>query len=88
MIIFILKLIHQLYILNRIVKSNCINKMLYEYSFKNGSLVRERIRDKCAGGSWDKMAELLSSTHPGNDGNIGKQKHEQISIHIHGHYFT
>ncbi|KAJ8307079.1 hypothetical protein KUTeg_015163 [Tegillarca granosa] len=38
--------------------------------FKNGSLTRERIKDKCAEGSWDRFAELLQSTPMGNNGNI------------------
>ncbi|KAJ8307082.1 hypothetical protein KUTeg_015166 [Tegillarca granosa] len=40
------------------------------FSFKNGSLTRERIKDKCAEGSWDRFAELLQSTPMGNNGNI------------------
>ncbi|CAH1772662.1 unnamed protein product [Owenia fusiformis] len=39
--------------------------------FKNGSLTRERIRDKDAGGSWEKYAEVLKSTPRGNNGKIG-----------------
>ncbi|KAK2155300.1 hypothetical protein LSH36_243g02010 [Paralvinella palmiformis] len=39
--------------------------------FKNGSLTRERIRDHCAEGSWDRFAEMLAQASPGNDGNIG-----------------
>ncbi|CAL9697851.1 unnamed protein product [Knipowitschia caucasica] len=38
--------------------------------FKNGSLVRERIRDQ-TGGSWDKFSSALSSSPLGNNGNIG-----------------
>ncbi|KAJ8307075.1 hypothetical protein KUTeg_015159 [Tegillarca granosa] len=41
------------------------------FSFKNGSLTRERIKDKCSEGSWDRFAELLQSTPMGNNGNIG-----------------
>ncbi|XP_074725388.1 xylulose kinase isoform X4 [Strix uralensis] len=39
--------------------------------FKNGSLMRERIRDDCASGSWDEFSKALSSTVAGNDGNLG-----------------
>ncbi|XP_039290746.1 xylulose kinase isoform X2 [Nilaparvata lugens] len=39
--------------------------------FKNGSLVRERIRDKYCKGSWEEFGTLLESTPRGNFGNIG-----------------
>lgn len=39
--------------------------------FKNGSLTRERIRNECAGGSWEAFSSALRSTPPGNHGNIG-----------------
>ncbi|KAM4906631.1 xylulose kinase [Sylvia borin] len=39
--------------------------------FKNGSLMRERIRDDCASGSWDEFSKALSSTVAGNSGNLG-----------------
>ncbi|KAJ8947058.1 hypothetical protein NQ318_019952 [Aromia moschata] len=39
--------------------------------FKNGSLTRERIRNKCAEGSWDIFNQLLNSTPRGNFGNMG-----------------
>ncbi|KAL3280306.1 hypothetical protein HHI36_017795 [Cryptolaemus montrouzieri] len=39
--------------------------------FKNGSLTRERIRNKHADKSWDKFDELLESTPRGNFGYIG-----------------
>ncbi|KAJ7408201.1 Xylulose kinase [Willisornis vidua] len=39
--------------------------------FKNGSLMRERIRNDCASGSWDEFAKALSSTVAGNNGNLG-----------------
>ncbi|KAK3096167.1 hypothetical protein FSP39_023945 [Pinctada imbricata] len=38
--------------------------------FKNGSLTRERIMDKCAG-SWDEFSKMLKDTPIGNNGNIG-----------------
>ncbi|XP_074841213.1 xylulose kinase isoform X4 [Carettochelys insculpta] len=39
--------------------------------FKNGSLMRERIRDDCASGSWDEFSKALKCTVIGNNGNIG-----------------
>uniref|UniRef100_A0A8V1A773 Xylulose kinase n=1 Tax=Gallus gallus TaxID=9031 RepID=A0A8V1A773_CHICK len=39
--------------------------------FKNGSLMRERIRNECASGSWDEFSKALSSTVAGNNGNLG-----------------
>ncbi|KAJ8976961.1 hypothetical protein NQ317_010158 [Molorchus minor] len=39
--------------------------------FKNGSLTRERIRNRCSEGSWDIFVQLLNSTPRGNFGNIG-----------------
>ncbi|XP_029934607.1 xylulose kinase isoform X2 [Myripristis murdjan] len=39
--------------------------------FKNGSLTRERIRNECAGGSWEVFSAALRDTPPGNHGNIG-----------------
>ncbi|XP_076577627.1 xylulose kinase isoform X1 [Chaetodon auriga] len=39
--------------------------------FKNGSLMRERIRNECAGGSWESFSATLRDTPLGNNGNIG-----------------
>ncbi|XP_067291264.1 xylulose kinase isoform X2 [Pseudorasbora parva] len=39
--------------------------------FKNGSFTRERIRNECAGGSWERFSSALSSTPMGNNGNLG-----------------
>ena len=39
--------------------------------FKNGSRTRERIRDHCAAGQWDRFEALLNSVPRGNFGNIG-----------------
>lgn len=41
------------------------------FSFKNGSLTRERIRDSAAQSSWQIFNELLESTPRGNFGNLG-----------------
>ncbi|XP_053408288.1 xylulose kinase-like isoform X1 [Mercenaria mercenaria] len=38
--------------------------------FKNGSLTRENVMNRCAG-SWKKFDEMLLKTPPGNNGNIG-----------------
>uniref|UniRef100_A0A3Q3XMF2 Xylulose kinase n=1 Tax=Mola mola TaxID=94237 RepID=A0A3Q3XMF2_MOLML len=39
--------------------------------FKNGSLTRERIRNECAGGSWELFSAALRETPLGNNGYIG-----------------
>ncbi len=44
--------------------------------FKNGSLVRETIRDNCSDGSWKNFEQSLRGSKPGNGGNIGIYFHE------------
>ncbi len=39
--------------------------------FKNGSLTRERVRDRHAGGSWTDFGDAFARTPPGNHGRIG-----------------
>ncbi|XP_042812970.1 xylulose kinase isoform X4 [Panthera tigris] len=39
--------------------------------FKNGSLMREKIRDESASCSWSEFSEALRSTEMGNGGNLG-----------------
>ncbi|XP_061443638.1 xylulose kinase isoform X3 [Rhineura floridana] len=39
--------------------------------YKNGSLMREKIRDELASGSWEEFSKALTSTAVGNDGNVG-----------------
>ncbi|XP_003221954.1 xylulose kinase isoform X1 [Anolis carolinensis] len=39
--------------------------------YKNGSLMREKIRDKIAFGSWEEFSKALASTPVGNEGNVG-----------------
>ncbi|XP_044532258.1 xylulose kinase [Gracilinanus agilis] len=39
--------------------------------FKNGSLMREKVRDESASGSWDEFSLALRSTEIGNCGNLG-----------------
>ena len=41
-------------------------------SFKNGSLMREKIRDESASASWSKFSKALQSTEMGNGGNLGR----------------
>jgi len=41
------------------------------FSFKNGSLTRERIRNSCTNASWEDFSIMLDSTPRGNYGNIG-----------------
>eukprot|EP00897_Mesotaenium_endlicherianum_P008578 jgi/Mesen1/7749/ME000407S06974 len=39
--------------------------------YKNGSLTRQHIRDRCAGGSWDTFNQLLDQSPPLNGGKLG-----------------
>ncbi|XP_055985369.1 xylulose kinase isoform X1 [Sorex fumeus] len=39
--------------------------------FKNGSLMREKVRDESAAGSWSEFSKALQSTEMGNGGNLG-----------------
>ncbi|XP_057561693.1 xylulose kinase isoform X4 [Hippopotamus amphibius kiboko] len=39
--------------------------------FKNGSLMREKIRDESASSSWSEFSKALQSTEMGNSGNLG-----------------
>ncbi|XP_059965634.1 xylulose kinase isoform X2 [Mesoplodon densirostris] len=39
--------------------------------FKNGSLMREKIRDELASSSWSEFSKALQSTDMGNSGNLG-----------------
>lgn len=41
-------------------------------SFKNGSLMREKIRDESASRSWSEFSKALRSTELGNGGNLGR----------------
>ncbi|MBN3293502.1 XYLB kinase, partial [Polypterus senegalus] len=42
--------------------------------YKNGSIVRERIRNECATGSWEEFSSALKSTPIGNNGNLGNEQ--------------
>uniref|UniRef100_A0A8C5PM27 Xylulose kinase n=1 Tax=Leptobrachium leishanense TaxID=445787 RepID=A0A8C5PM27_9ANUR len=39
--------------------------------YKNGSLMREKIRDDCSPGSWEEFSKELRSSTAGNNGNLG-----------------
>ncbi|XP_014439835.2 xylulose kinase [Tupaia chinensis] len=39
--------------------------------FKNGSLMREKVRDESASGSWNEFSKALQSTEMGNSGHLG-----------------
>uniref|UniRef100_A0A8C1W885 Xylulose kinase n=1 Tax=Cyprinus carpio TaxID=7962 RepID=A0A8C1W885_CYPCA len=52
-------------------KCQSLSVCLVSRSFKNGSFPRERIRDECAGGSWERFSGALRSTPMGNHGNLG-----------------
>lgn len=45
---------------------------VYFRSFKNGSLMREKVRDESASGSWSEFSKALQSTEMGNGGNLGR----------------
>ena len=52
---------------------NCILETAYMalLCFKNGSLVRESVRDECSSSSWKEFEDSLKRSQPGNNGNIG-----------------
>ncbi|XP_031481897.1 xylulose kinase 2 [Nymphaea colorata] len=50
------------------VDPNCYMIML---CYKNGSLTREDVRDRCANHSWELFNKLLGQTSPLNDGKFG-----------------
>ena len=52
--------------------------LMFCFSYKNGSLTRERIRDKCSEQSWEKFGHFLDTTPKGNNGNIGQFCHNII----------
>lgn len=52
-------------------------------SFKNGSLTRERIKDECAGGSWEVFSAALRDTPIGNKGHIGEASCVLLSSSFH-----
>jgi xylulokinase len=47
------------------------NLLMLLLCFKNGSLVRERVRQEIASKDWKGMSELIGNTSPSNDGFIG-----------------
>lgn len=44
--------------------------------YKNGSMTREDIRNRCANGSWDDFNQALANTPAGNEGRIGFYRKE------------
>eukprot|EP00252_Welwitschia_mirabilis_P000703 TRINITY_DN10677_c0_g1_i1.p1 TRINITY_DN10677_c0_g1~~TRINITY_DN10677_c0_g1_i1.p1 ORF type:complete len:489 (-),score=95.73 TRINITY_DN10677_c0_g1_i1:65-1531(-) len=50
------------------VDPNCYMVMLV---YKNGSLTRQDVRDRCANGSWEEFNNLLNQTSPLNSGKLG-----------------
>jgi xylulokinase len=44
--------------------------------YKNGSMTREDIRNRCAAGSWEEFNGALDQTPPGNEGRIGFYRKE------------
>ena len=42
----------------------------YLIAFKNSSVTRERVMERCSG-TWENFSEMLKDTPPGNNGNIG-----------------
>ena len=54
------------------IKILSILNLSSHFSYKNGSVTRERIRNEVAEGNWDLFNQLLDSTPRGNFGNIGK----------------
>lgn len=44
------------------------NSVMVMICFKNGSLTRQDVRDRCAGASWEKFEEMLQATKSGNGG--------------------
>ena len=61
-----------MYVYCRRSKFLSILNLSSHFSYKNGSVTRERIRNEVAEGNWDLFNQLLDSTPRGNFGNIGK----------------
>lgn len=56
----------------RTIKPSYFFECVCDFSYKNGSVTRERIRNQVAEGDWELFNQLLDSTPRGNFGNIGK----------------
>ena len=65
-VIIILLLLCTIILLN----NNTTTTTMY-YSTKNGSLVRERVRDECSSGSWIMFDEILKQAVPSDTSPIG-----------------
>uniref|UniRef100_A0A673G963 Xylulose kinase n=1 Tax=Sinocyclocheilus rhinocerous TaxID=307959 RepID=A0A673G963_9TELE len=51
--------------------------------FKNGSFTRERIRDECAGGSWERFSSAMRATPMGNNGNLALIEGQFLAKRVH-----
>lgn len=55
--------------------------------FKNGSLAREAVCNRCSSGSWEKFNDALLRSPPGNGGQLGIYFYEmEILPHVKGVY--
>uniref|UniRef100_A0A673GAQ1 Xylulose kinase n=1 Tax=Sinocyclocheilus rhinocerous TaxID=307959 RepID=A0A673GAQ1_9TELE len=55
----------------------------FSLSFKNGSFTRERIRDECAGGSWERFSSAMRATPMGNNGNLALIEGQFLAKRVH-----
>ncbi|CAF3792389.1 unnamed protein product [Adineta steineri] len=65
------------------------NLLMLLLCFKNGSLVRERVREEIAAKDWQAMSKLLGETTPSNNGFIGYfyDDHEILPQNIQGRFY-
>lgn len=65
------------------------NLLMLLLCFKNGSLVRERVREEVISKDWKVMSEILSKTSPANDGFIGffYDDHEILPHNVQGRFY-
>jgi len=65
------------------------NLLMLLLCFKNGSLVRECVRQEIGSKDWKEMSEFISKTSPSNDGFIGffYDDHEILPQNIQGRFY-
>ncbi|CAF1537099.1 unnamed protein product [Adineta steineri] len=65
------------------------NLLMLLLCFKNGSLVRERVREEIAAKDWQAMSKILGETTPSNNGFIGYfyDDHEILPQNIQGRFY-
>lgn len=65
------------------------NLLMLLLCFKNGSLVRERVREEISSKDWKSMSESIGKTSPGNDGFLGffYDDHEILPQNIQGRFY-